>query len=591
MVFQTVEGSVRLQGTVSGTDSTLVGLDEPSHALKVYLVNAADISSGEATSGVFHINTTASGAVTITGAGLVDVITQGSALTISGSGSVDHGGLTGLGDDDHTQYSLVDGSRDFTGNISTTASSPTAAKNLTRKDYVDGEIATVSGHLQGNIDGKADSSHTHTEADITDLGSYLENVVEDTSPQLGGNLDAQSNDITSVGTLSGGTGTFTAGVTVSGEAVLTSSSQTGNPLTVEEADGSPQVSNVTTIKFSNGTVTDDGGGVVSVSNGGGGGGVDDVNSINGSVVVTGTNGIQSQTAGSTITLNGENLTLHTEHVTTSGHLQTQIDGKAASSHTHAAGDITSGTFDDARVAESNVTQHESAITHQNLSGAGTNTHAQIDSHISDSTLHFTEASIDHTNISNVGTNTHAQIDTHLAALAASGTNNTDSDVNETITGDWNFSSSLTVSGEPVVIGTEVPRTDVSETVTAGWNFSTGLTVSGEVVKTSFAGLIEAATVNIPTVSGDTTVFFFEDAPYACTVKELVHNADGGSATATVYVAGTEVEGLDNITFNSSKSTSTATSANSVSKGDSLFVSISGNSGLVESRVQLNLERS
>ena len=37
-------------------------------------------------------------------------------------------------------------------------------------------------------------------------------------------------------------------------------------------------------------------------------------------------------------------------------------GVAASSHTHATSDITSGTFADARIAESNVTQHEAALT-------------------------------------------------------------------------------------------------------------------------------------------------------------------------------------------------------------------------------------
>lgn len=40
--------------------------------------------------------------------------------------------------------------------------------------------------------------------------------------------------------------------------------------------------------------------------------------------------------------------------------------KAATSHSHAASDITSGTFDDARIAESNVTQHEAAIDHDAL---------------------------------------------------------------------------------------------------------------------------------------------------------------------------------------------------------------------------------
>ena len=43
-------------------------------------------------------------------------------------------------------------------------------------------------------------------------------------------------------------------------------------------------------------------------------------------------------------------------------LQAALDGKANSSHTHAASQITSGTLADARVAETNVTQHEGALT-------------------------------------------------------------------------------------------------------------------------------------------------------------------------------------------------------------------------------------
>src|SRR3990167_2827590 len=39
-------------------------------------------------------------------------------LANAGIGSTDHGILTGLGDDDHTQYIRVDGTRAFTGNQS-----------------------------------------------------------------------------------------------------------------------------------------------------------------------------------------------------------------------------------------------------------------------------------------------------------------------------------------------------------------------------------------------------------------------------------------------------------------------------------------
>ena len=43
-------------------------------------------------------------------------------------------------------------------------------------------------------------------------------------------------------------------------------------------------------------------------------------------------------------------------------LQTELDAKADASHTHAASDIISGAFADARISESSVTQHESALT-------------------------------------------------------------------------------------------------------------------------------------------------------------------------------------------------------------------------------------
>jgi len=41
----------------------------------------------------------------------------------------------------------------------------------------------------------ASNTITIVEADISDLGTYLANVVEDTTPQLGGDLDANGNDL------------------------------------------------------------------------------------------------------------------------------------------------------------------------------------------------------------------------------------------------------------------------------------------------------------------------------------------------------------------------------------------------------------
>lgn len=49
--------------------------------------------------------------------------------------------------------------------------------------------------------GDAPTAHTHVEADITDLQSYLLNIVEDLTPQFGADVDAQGNSITSINTL------------------------------------------------------------------------------------------------------------------------------------------------------------------------------------------------------------------------------------------------------------------------------------------------------------------------------------------------------------------------------------------------------
>lgn len=57
------------------------------------------------------------------------------------SGLIDHGKLTGLGDDDHPQYILADGSRDFTG-IVNYDSHPvfTSDTDIVDKKYVDDQI-------------------------------------------------------------------------------------------------------------------------------------------------------------------------------------------------------------------------------------------------------------------------------------------------------------------------------------------------------------------------------------------------------------------------------------------------------------------
>lgn len=68
-------------------------------------------------------------------------------ITISGGGVTDHGALTGLTDDDHTQYTKADGTRAFTGKQSY-ATHPTfsADTELVDKKYVDDSITAGWGY-------------------------------------------------------------------------------------------------------------------------------------------------------------------------------------------------------------------------------------------------------------------------------------------------------------------------------------------------------------------------------------------------------------------------------------------------------------
>ncbi len=55
-------------------------------------------------------------------------------------------------------------------------------------------------------------------------------------------------------------------------------------------------------------------------------------------------------------------------------IQTQLDNKSAVGHTHSTSDIISGTFADARIAVSNITQHEASINHDALTNFVANEH-------------------------------------------------------------------------------------------------------------------------------------------------------------------------------------------------------------------------
>jgi len=81
--------------------------------------------------------------------------------TVSGGIIQVHGNLSGLGADDHTQYILVNGSRAFTSTVG--GVTPTSDEHLTTKQYVDDEITTLSGSIvldHGDLTGLDDDDHS-----------------------------------------------------------------------------------------------------------------------------------------------------------------------------------------------------------------------------------------------------------------------------------------------------------------------------------------------------------------------------------------------------------------------------------------------
>jgi len=107
----------------------------------------------------------------------------------------------------------------------------------------------------------------------------------------------------------------------------------------------------------------------------------------------------------------------TTELWSSNKTNTELTGKANTSHTHATTDITSGTFADARISSSSVTQHVGDLLHQSLNGAGTNTHGQIDTHITTVNAHIADNTkhreINDSSISSTGLYSSQKIETAL----------------------------------------------------------------------------------------------------------------------------------------------------------------------------------
>ena len=170
-------------------------------------------------------------------------------------------------------------------------------------------------------------------------GSGLSNIVEDTTPQLGGALDVNGKSI----------------VSTSGANITIAPNGTGNVLVgtmtfdADQSIGASQDNYVLT--YDNST------GLVSLEAAAGGGialtalsvGSEPSASGNGAIAYNNSTGVFTYTPPTAAGISA-----------------------AAASHAHATSDITSGTFANARIAQSNVTQHQAAlsITESQISNLG-----------------------------------------------------------------------------------------------------------------------------------------------------------------------------------------------------------------------------
>lgn len=110
-----------------------------------------------------------------------------------------------------------------------------------------------------------------------------------------------------------------------------------------------------------------------------------------------------------------------------------------------------------------------------------------------------------------------------------------------------------------------------------------LTVSGADTSITFDGMVESLDGLILVPANEKTYTLEQSAKYGYSVDDITYLAASGTVTGTLAINSTEIIGLGNLEFNQVEATSTALSANSVLAGDTLTLTLSGNTGVDGSR--------
>jgi hypothetical protein len=301
-------------------------------------------------------------------------------------------------------------------------------------------------------------------------------------------------------------------------------------------------------------------------------------------------------------------------------------GIAAASHNHAASDVTSGTFDDGRIAESNVTQHEAAlsIAATQLTGnleiarfnSGTSassstywrgdgawaTPAGSGDLLADGTVPLT-ANWDVGSYKITAEQLESDVTTGTAPLIVASTtvvNNLNADqVDGKDASDFPLKADLTTKGDIYVatgagaltrvgVGTndQVLTADSSESAGVKWADASGGSGGGEEVLWVQIGTSSdvgaGASVNLQTVNGDSQ-YHRHCVPFDMTLKYCSVGARSSSLTATInvydYDASTTVPvGSWNFTLDATGSAETSALNAAFSAGERLYFDMDADAG-------------
>jgi len=203
--------------TFTGTDG--IDVTVSNNAIEIDLANTA-VTAGS------YGSTTEIPVITVDGQGR---LTAANTVSISTSLDISDGTVT-------DSVSLASDTLTFTGGTALTSAvtDNVVTFNLdntavTANTYGAADtVATFTVDAQGRLTAAGDVTISITKSQISDLGAVLYNVVEDTTPQLGGNLDLNSSDITGTGNID-----ITGDITASGKLVVGDTSNTGATSVIE----------------------------------------------------------------------------------------------------------------------------------------------------------------------------------------------------------------------------------------------------------------------------------------------------------------------------------------------------------------------